>query len=58
MERTIRASLVLLGHDIEWLAEMLGVNAATIYRRFRDERWTLPQLRTMKNIFGWETLEG
>ena len=58
MERTIKASLAYIGQSVEWLADMLGVNTATVYRRFKDERWTLPQLRTMKTIFGWETLEG
>lgn len=58
MERTIKASLAYIGQSVEWLAKRLGVNTATVYRRFKDEQWTLPQLRAMKAIFGWETLEG
>lgn len=58
MERTIKASLAYIGQNVEWLAETLGINAATVYRRFKDDEWTLPQLRTMKAVFGWETLEG
>ena len=58
MEKTIKASLVYIGRNVEWLAERLGTNRATIYRRFKDDQWTLPQLRIMKALFGWETLEG
>jgi hypothetical protein len=58
MEKTIKSSLAYIGRNVEWLAEQLGVNQGTVYRRFKDEQWTLPQLRTMKALFGWETLEG
>lgn len=58
MDKTIKASLIFIGRDVAWLAEVLGVNKTLIYRRFKDEKWTLPQLRKMKTIFGWETLEG
>lgn len=58
MEKTIKASLAYIGRNVEWLAKRLGTTPSTIYRRFTDELWTLPQLREMKKIFGWQTLEG
>lgn len=58
MEKTIKASLAYIGRNVDWLARMLGVNKALVYRRFKDEKWTLPQLRMMKDLFNWNTLEG
>ena len=58
MEKKIKSSLAYIGRNVDWLATMLGVNKALIYRRLKDEKWTLPQLRAMKELFGWETLEG
>ena len=58
MEKTIKASLIYAGRNVDWLAKMLGVNRVSIYRRFKDNKWTLPQLRMMKELFNWNTLEG
>ena len=58
MEKTIKKSLVDIGRTVEWLADQLGMPVRTIYRRFKDERWELPELRRMKDIFKWKTLEG
>lgn len=58
MEKTIKASLVYIGQSVGWLADRLGVSKTFVYRRFKDDAWTLPQLREMKKLFGWETLEG
>ena len=58
MEKTIKSSLAYIGRNVEWLAQMLGVNRALIYRRLKDDKWTLPQLRMMRDLFNWKTLEG
>lgn len=58
MEKTIKASLAYIGRTVPWLAKQLGLSKGTIYQRFKDELWTLPELRRMKEIFRWKTLEG
>lgn len=58
MEKTIRASLAYIGRTVPWLAEQLGMSRRTIYERFKSDLWTLPELRRMREIFRWKTLEG
>lgn len=56
--KKIKSSLIFCGHDVSWLAERLGLDKTTIYRRLKDDRWELIQLREMQKIFKWPTLEG
>lgn len=58
MANTIRASLAYTGHNVKWLAEQLGTTQGLIYKRLKDDNWTLHQLRAMKALFNWATLEG
>lgn len=58
MKRTIKASLAYIGRSIPWLAKQLGMSEKTCRRRLDDELWTLPDLRRMREIFRWKTLEG
>lgn len=56
--KTVKASLIYCGRNIDWLAERLGVSKSYIYLRLRDDRWEIPQVREMQKIFKWPTLEG
>ncbi len=56
--KTVKASLIYCGRDVGWLAERLGLDKATIYRRLKDDHWSLIELREMQKIFKWPTLEG
>lgn len=58
MEKTIRASLIYIGRRIPWLADMLGLSERTIYRKLRQDDWSYRELKRMKELFRWETLEG
>ena len=57
MERRIKSSLAYIGRNVEWLAKQLGINRTTVYRRLKDDEWTLPQLRVMKDLFNWDYIE-
>lgn len=57
MERKIKSSLAYIGRNVEWLAKQLGINRTTVYRRLKDDEWTLPQLRVMKDLFNWDYIE-
>ena len=57
MNKRIRDSLAFIGRTVPWLAEQLRISRATIYRRLETDEWTLPELRRMKQIFNWETIE-
>lgn len=58
MEKTIKASLIYIGRTVPWLADQLGISRSGIYKKLRDDRWDLNELRMMKKIFRWATLEG
>lgn len=59
MKRKVLASLIYAGRSREWLARRLGISERTLCRRLEDDnQWTLQELRIMKQIFKWETLEG
>lgn len=58
MKRKIKASLAYIGRNVPWLAEQLGVSRTYIYARLKDDGWRLPELRRMRELFKWETLEG
>ena len=58
MEKTIRASLGYIGRSVPWLAKQLGLSKSGIYKKMANEVWTLHELRRMKEIFHWKTLEG
>lgn len=56
--KLVKSSLIYVGQTESWLAEQLGVSKRTINYRYKDDMWTLPQIRTMKAIFRWKSLEG
>ena len=58
MEKVIRASLIYAGRRIPWLAGQLGVSERTIYRKLAEDDWKYKELKRMKEIFRWATLEG
>lgn len=58
MEKRIRDSLAFIGRSVPWLAEQLRISRATIYRRLETDGWSYPELKRMKQIFNWATLEG
>ena len=59
MNRRVLTSLIYIGRSREWLAKRLGISERTLNRRLADEAtWTLQELRIMKQIFGWESIEG
>ena len=59
MKKTVLKALIDIGRNRDWLAERLGIKRRTLERRLADEnQWTLQELRTMKKLFKWETLEG
>ena len=59
MDKTIRASLVYIGRSVPWLAGQLGISVSGIYKKLKNEgSWTLLELRRMREIFRWKTLEG
>lgn len=59
MGRKVLASLIYIGRNREWLAKRLGISERTLARRLSDEgQWTLQELRIMRKLFGWESLEG
>lgn len=58
MDKVIRASLGYIGRSLPWLAEQLGLSWSGIYKKMKEESWTLPELRRMREIFRWKTLEG
>ena len=57
-EKAVRIGLLDTGRKVSWLAERLGVSRDYIYDRYKDERWELPELRLMQELFRWKTLEG
>lgn len=58
MDKVIRASLGYIGRSLPWLAEQLGLSRSGIYKKMKEENWTLHELRRMREIFKWKTLEG
>ena len=58
MEKIIKASLGYIGRSVPWLAEQLGLSKSGIYKKLKEETWTLQELRRMREIFRWKTLEG
>ena len=59
MARRIKQSLAYYGRTQRWLAEALGMTEKTLRSRMKNEgTFTLTELRVMKEIFKWETLEG
>ena len=58
MEKTIKASLIYIGRTVPWLASQLGISRSGIYKKLREDRWELSELRRMREIFRWNTLEG
>lgn len=58
MRKQILDSLAYIGRSIPWLAYQLRISKATVYRRLQTDEWTLPELRRMKQLFNWTTLEG
>lgn len=58
MKKAIKASLAYAGRNVPWLAKQLGIGESTCRKRLNDDLWTLPQLRRMKELFKWQTLEG
>ena len=59
MARRIKQSLAYYGRTLKWLAEALGMTEKTLRGRMKNEgTFTLTELRVMKEIFKWETLEG
>ena len=59
MKKRIRASLAYIGRSQEWLAEQLGMSESTLKRRMANEgTWQLRELKKLRKIFRWETLEG
>lgn len=58
MQKTILDSLAFIGRSIPWLANQLRISKATVYRRLQTDEWTLPELRMMRQLFNWQTLEG
>ena len=59
LAKRIRASLAYIGRSQKWLAGQLGLHPNTIrVRMAHEETWQLGELRAMKKIFRWETLEG
>ena len=58
MGKTVKASLIYCGRNIDWLAERLGVSRSYIYDRLHDDRWEIPQARVMQKLFKWQSLEG
>lgn len=56
--KKVKASLIYCGRNTDWLAERLGMSRSALYKRLKDDQWTLIQLREMQKIFKWQTLEG
>lgn len=58
MQKTILDSLAFIGRSITWLADQLRISKATVYRRLQTDGWTYPELKRMRQLFNWQTLEG
>lgn len=58
LERTIRASLAYIGRTVPWLAENLGMSKSTAYEKLHSDKWEYPELKRMRELFRWKTLEG
>ena len=58
MEKRIRASLIYIGRTVPWLAAQLGLSKSGTYKKLKTDMWTLPELRRMREIFRWNSLEG
>lgn len=58
MEKTIRVSLIYIGRKIPWLADQLGIGRRQIYRKLAGDDWSYKELKRMKELFHWKTLEG
>lgn len=56
--RQIKASLAYNGRDIPWLAEKLGISKSGCYAKLRADRWCYQDLKRMRELFRWKTLEG
>lgn len=54
----ILKSLIDIGRKSPWLAQQLGISLTTMYRKLKTDGWDYKELKRMKEIFRWKTLEG
>ena len=59
LAKNIRASLAYTGNTQEWLALQLNISEKTLRKRLKDDgEFKVKDLRKLKSIFKWLTLEG